>query len=90
MVQVVQLTVKQDIAFSEEFLEAKRNRKLSSLTNDLWRAHFNVAKERVPEDMTSIEDELRMVDARKALLLDKRKMVQKKLEEEKTRYMVIE
>lgn len=84
------VTIEDEIAYSEEFTEAKRKRKLSKIVNALLRSHFDVKKQSVPKDLMHIEDELRDIAARKALLMQRKEDAEKKSEEEKKRYEVIE
>ena len=83
------IAVAEDIRFLEEFIELKKTRRLSKITNDLWRQYFNV-KSTVPSDKIRIEDELQSIAARKALLQEKKKDIEAAEEREKNRYVVVE
>lgn len=84
------ISVRETVAYSEGFLKARREKRLSKLTNDLWETHFNIEKQEIPNKIIEIDDELREVAAKKALLLDKKKTLEKEAKEEEKRYTIIE
>jgi len=72
----------EEIWFSEEFRKLKDQRKLSETINNLLRFQLAIKKaDDLPDDDAKLEDELRMINIKKALLMEKQQEVRKNKEE---------
>lgn len=90
MTHLTSISFDDEVYYAEQFQHAKRERRLSRIINDLLRDFFEVSKQSTPSNKSAVQDELRKIAAREALLKDKMADLEKAEEEEKTRYKVLE
>jgi hypothetical protein len=73
------IVIDDDIAYNENFKRIKREKQLSNLINNYLRTHLNVKKEVMSEDQQTIEDEIQQLNIRKAMLMEKKSEIDKKV-----------
>jgi len=89
MTHLTSISFEDSVFYCEGFQQAKRERGLSRLINDLLKAHFDVSKQVTPLELTGLEDELRKLAAREALLKDRKAQLEKEKQKEAERYRVV-
>ena len=82
MVQQTNITFQEKLWYSEEFQKLKRERKLSPIINKLLYSHLLIKQTQIPLEREKIEEGLREVAVRKALLMEKQEELKQKEAEE--------
>jgi len=77
------IAIEDDIFYSDDFQKLARERKVSKTVNDLLRAHINIKSSEIPGDEAGLEDALRDVAAKKALLLERKERLERQKEKER-------
>jgi len=89
MTHLTSISFDDEVFYAEEFQQAKRERRLSRTINELLRAQFDISKQVTPSELIAIDDELRKIAAREALLKDKKANLEKADKERQERFKVV-
>lgn len=75
----VSISVDSSIVFSDEYIKLKTNRgELSRVFNNFLINYLKIKKIAIPEEISALDDELQQINARKSILLEKKKDIEKK------------
>lgn len=85
MTQQTNITFEDELWYSDEFQKLKRERKLSKRINSLLKSSIGVKSTEIPTTNETIEEALRDLAAKKALIMERKQIIEKEQEERKAR-----